>query len=521
MKKSIIGLTAAVLLSMTGNLWAQNVPSGILESPQSAATQGRYRSTADNFIRTDTYGDVRFNTFFAYTSFAASNRAALGFATKAGDTYLAAYYGGNFWTGVQPWNYTEHNHFFNGKNTNFQTYDALPAYTNDNTTTDNRVAILFGITDADAKPHMGLRFSYASTHQSFKAKDDIAVMTTPANPGDPGALPDPIPPTSAVYAYYKNYRTDFGYISPQVEWAMAKDLTEKKGVRPKVGLTLNFVRDYTSREQYDAADGTTIGEQISKSNNFFLPHLVINPGGYHVYNENGFRATVDLDYELSLRMYNNEYSYLDSGKWKTDKIKGLNNSGAYSEDSWVRNLIIPSIAGQWSGDAFAFRFKLNLPVELTNIEKTPFVYNAATRKLEQTGDYTKTGAFMLDPNLRLAMQWRAVPSKLTINAGARLNFANLTLSTTEGETFAAGKSVAHTSFKRTNNNFGRAGANAATAGTSGDRTTGNNLTLGTTFMPSSNLTFEANCGIGTNNNVNVFSDTGIFSFGSVLVSLRF
>jgi hypothetical protein len=53
------------------------------------------------------------------------------------------------------------------------------------------------------------------------------------------------------------------------------------------------------------------------------------------------------------------------------------------------------------------------------------------------------------------------------------------------------------------------------------------LTAGVTFNPTDNLAFEAACGIGNNNNINVFAigrtgeDNGLFNFGSILVSLKF
>jgi hypothetical protein len=304
---------------------------------------------------------------------------------------------------------------------------------------------------------------------------------------------------------------------------MAKDLTEKNGVRPKISVNLNFVRDYSKSEIYDPSDGSTSGEGIGNSRNYFNPHIVVNPGGYHVYNKDGFRATVDLDYELSLRMYDNEYSYVDNGKYNTKNISGLNNKGTLSEESWSRNLFTPSLAGQWSGGPFALRFKLNLPLEFTNIETTPMSAKA-DGSLEKNGTYVKTDAFMLDPNLRLAMQWKVVPDKLNLNAGGRINFGTLIMSTSEGERYTNGTKDDNSSYKTTNNAFGTAGAASADTGTSARRDTGNQLTLGATLMPSSNVTFEANCGVSGNNSINVFrtdTDGGLFSFGSVLVSLRY
>jgi hypothetical protein len=484
--KKIFGLTLALLVFMiaANGLWAQAAPTGILESPQSISTQGRYRSNADDFIRTDYYTNVKFNTFFAYTSFASINKGTLGFGTKVGDVYLAAYYGGNFWAGKTDFTYTEQNHAFNGGYKNFSTYGTEPLFTG--TVPDNRVALLIGLAN------MGIRLSYAWTLESFK-EDNIAYNTATA--------PDPV-----EYAYMKNYERSFGVISPQIEWAMAKDLTEKNGLRPRILFNLNFIRDYQTSRAYDASDGSTADERIGMSNNYMEPHLAIYPNGYHVYNKNGFRLTVDLEYEFKMRIYKNDYSYLDVDgiSWKTDTIKGLNTNGNLTEKSYMDHLITPSLAGQWSGGNLALRFKLNLPVGITS-EGTTAV--AANSDLDKEGQDLKALALRFQPNLRLAAQWKALPDKLHLNLGGRLNLSNISRTTTKGSSYTAGEETDHSDIKRVATTFAN---------------TGNSLGLGVTFLPTQNLTFEANCGItATDNSVKVFDSNGLFSFGSILASLRY
>jgi hypothetical protein len=504
--RRIFGLTAALLLSVVvaGGLWAQTAPHDFVTSPQSTASEGRYRSDADNFIRTDSWSGVRFNTFYAYTSFytgpstdpRAANRAALGYATKFGDAYVAAYYSGNFWSGTTGFTYTERDLPFNGSDKTFPVYSATPAFST-GTIPDNRVALLLGVAD------MGFRLSYAWTHEAFK-KDDIAAPATIPNPNYDPTDPDS-PETITGNAFYKSYEMDYGVISPQIEWGMAKALTEKNGIQPKVTLNLNFFRNYKKVDQYNPADGTSYGEAIANSQNYFNPHLIVGVGGFHFYNQNGFRATVDLDYELNLRLYDNEYSYFDGTTYKTDKIAGLYTGGdALSENSYIRNLVTPSLAGQWSGGNLALRFKLNLPLQFTDEEATAMTLNDG--KPEQNGTASKTSAFVFSPNLRLATQWRAIPNKLHLYAGARLNLGNITHTTVESSTYSGGTEDDNSSAKRVSDEFAN---------------TSNALKLGVTFLPTENLIFEAACGVGTNNSLSVFDPAGLLNFTTLLVSLKF
>jgi hypothetical protein len=211
MNRKIFGtsLALALLMIAANGLWAQTAPAPFLESPQSQATQGRFRSNADDFIRSDYYTTLQFNTFYAHTSFASTSRAAsLGFATKLGGLYLAAYYGGTFWFNKTIFDYTEQDLQFNGEFRTFPTYATVPQTgANFGGAPDNRFAILLGVAN------MGFRFSYASTHEHFD-KDDIVYN------GD----------------FYRNYAIAYGTIAPQLEWAMAKDLTEKTDSDPKWAL---------------------------------------------------------------------------------------------------------------------------------------------------------------------------------------------------------------------------------------------------------------------------------------------
>jgi hypothetical protein len=50
--------------------------------------------------------------------------------------------------------------------------------------------------------------------------------------------------------------------------------------------------------------------------------------------------------------------------------------------------------------------------------------------------------------------------------------------------------------------------------------TENELSLGLTFLPTDNITFEANLGIAPDNLISVFDPSGLLSFANLLVSVK-
>jgi hypothetical protein len=273
-----------------------------------------------------------------------------------------------------------------------------------------------------------------------------------------------------------------------------------------VGITLNFIRDYQRSQAYNPADGKTEEEWVSYSNNYVEPQLVVNPNGFHIYNKNDFRLTVDLDYVLRFRIYSNDYSYItNDGNVRTETIKGLNSAGGYSEKSYISNLFTPSLAGQWSGEKIGLKFKFFLPLGISSDGTTPMGLDGDNRLVKASEQKATTLTFQ--PNLCLAAQWKALPDKLHLNIGGRLELSNITRTSTEGSRYQGnGDKVEHSDTAYVVSNFGP---------------TRNALTLGVSFMPIQNLTFEANCGIGGNNVASVFSDNGLFAFSSILAALKF
>jgi len=497
------------------------------ESPQSAATAGRIRSAADDFIRPDSYTSARVGNWFGMTSFNSINGVNMGFAKKFENLYLAAYYGGSFGANFPNNDYTETWGAWRGGNEVVPTYTrtatgntfpSLPTSTDPNTLPNkhprpnNNAAILIGVAD------MGFRIAFASTLAVVNESDFRFVDTVAA----------------ANSAQYKNYKTEDGAVVPQFAWSMAKNLTEK-GIKPYFTFDLAISRDYTASETYDG-NGNGTGTNITNSQNYVQPIFAVGLGGFTFASKDGFSASADLDYILRLTAVENEFSYLEGGVYQTKKFKGIYKAGGvyyqnntagtqqpspeYTEIGYAYNDITPSVSGSWNGDKLRLRFKLNLPIQITSRNVAPLGFETGTNNssLVKNGNEQNITAVAFAPNLRLAAQWQ-MTSNLFLNLGGRINVARVTGTTTESEGYANGVKQEGEQYttKRVSTQY---------------RATENQLYLGFTLNATDNLSIEATTGLNpsyftdngssANNNVNVFdTENGLFIFGGILVSLKF
>jgi len=162
-------------------------------------------------------------------------------------------------------------------------------------------------------------------------------------------------------------------------------------------------------------------------------------GGYTFYNQNGFKGVFDLDYETRFRMYDNEYSWLDTGKYKTEKIKGIYTGTNVSEINYLYNWIRPSLSGSWSQDKVALKFRMNLANTFTSTDTTASRIGTAADTGKEgkliTTAHTDVSTYTFTPTFDLAMQYKVVPDKLTLNTGARVSPATITATTTKGEVY--------------------------------------------------------------------------------------
>jgi hypothetical protein len=484
---------------VTNSLWAQliDLPGGGFSSPQSDATQGRIRSMADDALRPDAYKNVRMDKWYGFTSFANRNAAALGVAAKFGDTYLSGFYRGNFWAGLNGSHHTYTNQlniaFQGGSNKIFSQYNFIAQPNVFATTPNNTIGILIGVAD------MGFRLAFNSSYQSFKENDIEAIVTT----GNP-----PVP----TITYYKSYESVSGNLHPQLVWSMARNLTDK-GIRPYAGIDLVFVNNFTKHEAYDTSvntyPGNTLGITVANSQNYIEPRFTAGLGGYTLYSKDGFSLSADLEYAMQFRVFNNEYHYYNIlNTRQTSTVNGLNVNGIISEDSYFNNQIMPLLAGSWTKDNLALRFQLRLPLIVRSTKRYEMTPNTIGSFIKD-GDSVNSTMFGFEPQLRLAARWTIVP-KLALNAGGRITFGNMSLTSTKGSNYTNGIKIYD--FEGQTQSFGA---------------TSYALTLGITFNATDKLSFEATSGVShssnSNNSINVFStgDNGLFNFTNLLVSLRF
>jgi len=493
MKIRIFSLALLLSVITVMGAWAQNLPGNIWTSPQSTTTEGRYRSNADDFIRPDSYAGVKFNKWLGLVAFlmdGTNNQgiATVGFGAKAGPVYIGAFYNGNFWANAPVNNYTEQelNPAPNG-GTLGRAYDVYNSISvgGEETNPVNNAAVLIGAAN------MGFRLTFRTNYQRFK-KSDIVFNNQ----------------------LYNNYKAEYGYLAPQIAWAMAKDLT-KNGIRPYVTFDLLFDRDYLKTETTGLDGNGNIGEYIGRSLNHMDPSLALGLGGYTFYNKDGFKLSGDLDYVLTLKIYDNEYSYVENGVYKTGKIKGTYSPGSnpYVEDFFVSNLVTPSLSGSWSKDKLALKFKLNLPLTFSSRDQNSMALDASGSNLVYDGTSNSTFTFVFRPDIRLAMQYKLLSNRLTLNTGARLQATALTLETIDITAYNMGTEI----YTRKQHNDSTINRGSGTQFIS-------RFHIGVAFNFTENFWSEATTGVSNafgEGAIDVFKDGSLFAFGSILVGLKF
>jgi hypothetical protein len=481
----IISVTAGIVFAQV-DIPNSGASDAAWASPQSVATSGRIRSTADNFIRADSYTDVKFDKYFAMTSYRnAPGTAHLGYAGKAGGLYVGAYYGGSFWANVPDVTYTESTRGWldNASKSGVKSYATLALNTPN--VPQNTLSLLFGVAD------MGFRLSVYTTKQLFSDSDFVFGSN-----------------------YYKSYETESGVVTPQLLWAMTKtDI----GLKPYIAVDLALTKNYTKESRYSNPGTGWVAQQevVTESDINTVTTIRAGLGGYTLLNKDGFRVSADLDYVLGLTSYDNEYNYTDSNgknqiktgfKGTIDAVTG----DPLAESSETSHKITPSIAGQWGGGPLSLRFKLNLNVPITETISTGMALKAGVTdgSLVKNGADTKAVMVGFNPDLRLAAQWKIVPN-LALNLGGRINFGTISSTTTEGKTY-------------TNDTADDNSSSTKVVSTNGVNIT-NTLVAGVTFNVTDNLTFEAATG-ARNGTIDVFGTSGsnsLFLFTNLLVSLRY
>lgn len=459
-------------------------------SPTHISTSGRFNTAIDEFIQPADYTNLRLQNWFAYISFAKPGSSIgntimprVGFAKKIKSVYLALYYSGTMWGGLNDFGGTEETitNFMGSDSNKKVTSYATPANL---LNPDNTIALLFGFMD------MGLRLSYTTTRDSFDGNGSVSVDGTP----------------------YNGYEWANGYRIPQIKWAMAKDLT-KWGLRPYLTFDIAFYRDSINYNQYIDATNTA-GTYIHNSQNYIGPKISLGAGAFTFYRNNYLETSTDLDYTIHFKVYNNDYSYLDeSGKYRTASIDGKNTNGVLTGNDYLYNCITPSASVSWSHANIKFKAKLKTKLEFENEKSIPVVIlDDGKGTQRKNGDEVTVNIFTFTPQLDLGAQYKI--GNFTINIGGLIerSIARKTINT---KVYDNQGNVPELGTKSTLTDYG---------------VMTNRIYLGVGYAFTNNIQIDAITGIGGNSNndgtgINVFdtgmNGNGLFNFASIALSMQF
>jgi len=137
----------------------------------------------------------------------------------------------------------------------------------------------------------------------------------------------------------------------------------------------------------------------------------------------------------------------------------------------------------------------------------------ASNKLVNNGSNITTSTFVFRPDVRLSMQYKAIPDKLTLNTGARIQATALTSETLDIKYYNMGTK---TSTQKQHND--------ATINIGSGTQFVSRFHIGAAFNFSENVWTEAATGVSNaygDGAIDVFKDGGLFAFGSILVGLKF
>ena len=482
MKKSVkVMITTITLFVIAGGMLYSG--PNLVVSPQRQATAGQFWSDADLFIDPRGFSVPEFDNIFTLISFDSSQMAKLGFAARFGPLYFGLYYGGDMLNMV-PHNYTERTagdgFFSEGKK--MKVYTALPGYLGGNLP-NNNLSLLFGFAD------MGFRLSCKSTYWNRVLNEDFLAEAN----------------------YYKSFIDERGDINPELAWGMARDLVPGLGIKPHVYISLNFFRDYQKFERYTSAD--VIQEDVTKSNNVTTLDITAAMGTIKIVNNDAFEFGVDLWYNFAMPIYDNEYMYTEGTERKIAKgYKGLYSAaGSFAGLSETSHKVTPYLLVSWSGERMKLSAELGFELGFGFSSESVMTLESDSSVLQKNGIEINESSFGFNPTLSLGMQWAIVPEKLFLNAGGCLSFGNIKLITVESSEFENGGKKDGTSEKEVNDTFSSAQTE---------------LSLGLTFNVTRNVSVQANCGIASNNVVNLFKSdsvggSGLAVFTGILATVQF
>ena len=486
-KLHVMGL--ALLLAVAGGL---NAELRLIESPQRQASADQFWSDPDLFISVTGYKDVEFNNWFGFVSFVpfggnTTDMVQFGFAAQFGGLYTALCYGGNMFR-LGKYEYDDRGwDFIDGTRKTMKTFGSLDSI-NQASNIYNELALLFGFAN------MGVRLSLVSTYLTRSINENFTLG---------GLTP----------VFYKDFTDERGRLNPQFAWGMARDIIPGKGIKPHLYLDFDFGRDYQKFAEYDTVTGEAI-EKIGRSENNFSFDLTVAMGYLSLLNRGNFDLGIDVWYSLDLTTYDNEYNYLDSdGNNKIGNgYKGRYTPGdSFIELSEINHSLIPFLSASWGNEKISFsaEFGLDFGLGFSGKSNMELALNNSG-KLERHGDDSSSVELYINPLLNLGLKWAIIQDKFFLNAGCVIDFGSPTITTTTSVEYDRGSKKDEPERK---------------SGVYDFKTASTRVSLGVTYLPFTFFGLQAMCGVGTNNDLNVFSPVsangGIFVFSQILATVRF
>ena len=511
--KKLMTAAAVFILLTAGNL--QAAPQYISISPQNDATLGRFESDADYYNNVRNYNNMDFAKWWGVVSYQrqrleSPHLAQLGFAARIGNLFTSFSYRGNGFLEFGSMSGGTNINTYNEQTIDGRTWKIFSAspeldtgYLNSGGYR-NEAHMMFGIAD------MGFLIYYASNFQKNN-QEDYAISTGGSN-----------------LSYYKSYSEQYGSINPGIIWGMTKEIIPGRGVKPQVNIDLDFRRFNKLREDFwdpENPDYDDIkGKQIDRSENVFVPSIDLGLYGFNLFSKNNFSLGMDISYGLKLFFYKNDYSYEnDRGYFEVNTLKGgyVYGLSMAREIKEREHTITPFLGASWKGDRLGLVGRIGLPMTIHRTDQATLrILTDGTGSLQKHGTSQDITEFSFIPRFELAMQWEIIPSRLSLNAGARLRVFLAEIKSEDRKVFNNGEENPDDDYNEIfkENRF---------------NTAGTNLYIGLTFNITKNLELQAAMGVDSGNNLNVFgtnftsgtsdsgSSGGLINFGNILLALKF
>ena len=411
--------------------FAIRTPSGFLGVPSGEASGGRLGGWWGDIMDPGSVNGQGFDKWGGYVSFDPDfnkgNMMALAYGMNlGGGMYISAYYGGTGFSGMFNTSFkTEDTPSDLAKYKQLKSTDLLPTYNTDNEVTaisqrltnDNRFGVLFGVAD------MGFRLSYASTYNSFNEKD---LLFTDGNEAISRFKPGLSLSTGTQNLLVSDLSAETGVRQIEFRWAMAKTLVDGLGFKPAFQATIDIVSNNATvdiaKQEFDTLGANDPDPVTIFSQNYLQMAFALESGGITLATQDAFKFTTALNLALTLRSYDNEFSYEDEAKMKTVKFAGINyGSGVEDNRSYLSVGIKPSFAAGWADEKVSLSGQLVLSNTITS-EGSSYLDNAKDKKETDT---TEKFTYAFAPSLNLGGSY-SFNERLTLYMGSKIDFATIT-----------------------------------------------------------------------------------------------